>query len=645
MSIFNELKRRNVFRVGLAYVVAAWVIAQVSDLVLDNIDAPPWVMQALLLGLGLGFIVALIIAWAYELTPEGIKKEKDVARDDSITNMTAKKLDYITLAGVLLVVVLFVYQKINPTTLHNTPIQAGNHSEAAGTDSNLRGNGDDDGVTNKIFDKSIAVLPFVNMSSDKEQDYFSDGITEEILNALAKIKQLKVAGRTSSFSFKGKNEDLRIIGDALGVAHILEGSVRKAGTQVRITAQLIKVEDGFHMWSETYDGSLDNVFDLQEKISRHVTDELKLVLKINDNARLASKMTGNIDAYDLFLRGRKHVRLRLDDNIPKGIALLEQAVELDPQFAEAWAMLAEAEAVSDSYILTDHDLSVERANAHIKTAKALDPTLVSAYAVSGLIKSFSVDADYLGGIKELQQALSIEPNNPITLRWLANVYQTLGYFDKALPLYEKALLLDPLSWTEACNLGYNKLNTGDLVAAIQYLDQCDSLVGHLNNIDTAFAMAAQGNQQAAIDHYMKLHEQDVNRLGADAMNSTEDAKRFIQAVVSNDKKLLKTAQASGKIHSSGPDDESYWQLSSIIALENFDRAFQILEDHPEFFAGFGQDNLWNQFPDSKDFRKDPRFAPMLLRFGVPQVWQKLGWPDICQPNAGTDGSNGQFQCQ
>ena len=227
------------------------------------------------------------------------------------------------------------------------------------------------GDVQPVNEKSIAVLPFVNMSSDAEQEYFSDGITEEILNALAKIKQLKVVGRTSSFAFKGKNDDLRLIGDTLGVAHILEGSVRKAGNDVRITAQLIKVDDGFHMWSETYGGSLENVFDLQEDISRQVSNELKLVLNIDDGSRLAGKMTGNVDAYDLFLRGREHVRQRVNNNIPTGIALLEQAVALDPDFAEAWAVLAEAEAVSVGYIQVDSDEAIRTsAGTHQKGQRA-----------------------------------------------------------------------------------------------------------------------------------------------------------------------------------------------------------------------------------------------------------------------------------
>ncbi len=231
MSLFEELKRRNVFRVAVAYLITAWVLLQIADLVLQNIHAPDWVIQAFMLALGLGFPVAVIFAWAFEMTPEGIKKEKDVDRTQSITPQTGRKLDYIII-GVLAVSPWCSCcltdsapgrLRLRPPGLNPWPLQP--PDELA---------------------KSIAVLPFVNMSSDPEQDYFSDGISEEILNALARVKELKVAGRTSSFEFKGQNEDLRKIGETLGVENILEGSVRKSGTKVRITAQLIQVKDGFH---------------------------------------------------------------------------------------------------------------------------------------------------------------------------------------------------------------------------------------------------------------------------------------------------------------------------------------------------------------------------------------------------------------
>jgi TolB-like protein len=246
-GFFEELKRRNVFRVAIAYIVVAWLVLQVADVVLPTFQTPDWVMPAFTFLLALGFPVALTFAWAYEMTPEGIKREKEVDRSQSITRNTGRKLDFIII-GVLVVAIAFLaYDEfvIEPAQEEARTTANSEASEVIETD---------------IPEMSVAVLPFVNMSADPDQEYFSDGISEELLNQLVKIRGLQVAGRTSSFAFKGRNEDLRSIADQLNVAHILEGSVRKAGDRVRITAQLVKASDGYHLWSETYDRDLSDIF-------------------------------------------------------------------------------------------------------------------------------------------------------------------------------------------------------------------------------------------------------------------------------------------------------------------------------------------------------------------------------------------------
>ena len=250
MSFFEELKRRNVFRVGIAYGVASWLLLQVADLVLENINAPEWVIQSMMLMVGLGFIAVLVIAWVYEMTPEGIKKESDVDRSQSVVGDTGKKLDRIVIAFLIVAVAVLLYrqsgdQPIEPT-IPAEPTVAG--SVSSETEAPI------------TIQKSVAVLPFVNMSSDPEQEYFSDGLSEELLNRLAKNDQLHVAARTSSFQFKGQNLDIADIGRQLKVANILEGSVRKAGNRLRITAQLIQVDNGYHLWSETYEREIDDIF-------------------------------------------------------------------------------------------------------------------------------------------------------------------------------------------------------------------------------------------------------------------------------------------------------------------------------------------------------------------------------------------------
>jgi len=648
MSLFNELKRRNVIRVGLAYVVTAWVIAQVASLVFDSVKAPDWVMQVLLLGLGLGLIVALIIAWAYELTPEGIKKEKDVVRDDSVTNITAKKLDYITLAGVLLVVALFIYQQMNPTTLREIPTLEETQSEVATTDSRLRGNdensvGNDEIVEDEISDKSIAVLPFVNMSDDKSQEYFADGISEEILNALVKATGLHVAGRTSSFSFKGKDATIKHIGEALNVAYVLEGSVRKQRNNVRITAQLIKANDGFHLWSETYDGDLDNIFDLQEDISRKVTEALKLILKIGDKQRLANNMTDNIEAYDFFLRGREKVRKRIGNNIPEGIVLLEQAVALDPNFAEAWAKLAEAEAVSHGYIpVSGEELATERALSHIQQAIEINENLALPYAVKGLI---SLDrSDFLSAIEYFSNALKLEPNNSIAIRWLGNAYAMLGLEKMSQPLFEQAYALDPLSSIDTYNLGALHFKLENLEQAIRYFNISSEIRSFL--IDTpAFIYDYQGQTQKAIDYMLESHQNVVNRNGPQFIFSREQAEVRALGLFSGTEDQKEAARNIGFMNINSAVINFPWQLKYLLALDDMDRVFELLESKPYMFSNFAADEMWIPLESMKKFRSDPRFIKLLVKHNLPVAWQKLGWPKYCQPNAGTDGSNGQFQCQ
>lgn len=271
----------------------------------------------------LGFPVALIFAWAFELTPEGVKLTESVADGESIHKETGKKLEIAILVGIGLIVALFGYQQFTASDSSVTTNSATNYS----------GNGPAAGVGGD----SIAVLPFVDLSPDGDQEYFSDGISEEILNVLVRIPKLKVAGRTSSFSFKGKNQDLRDIGAALNVDHVLEGSVRKAGARLRITAQLIRSNDGFHVWSETYDRELTDIFAIQDDIAKNVADAMAKSLGIAAGQSLVGSRTDDPIAYDNYLKAHELYRQRGEDNLRKARNLLADAIARDPNFADAWA--------------------------------------------------------------------------------------------------------------------------------------------------------------------------------------------------------------------------------------------------------------------------------------------------------------------
>ena len=326
MSLYNELKRRNVFKVVLAYVIVAWLLLQVSDTLVPALHLPDWFHSGVAFVLILGFPVAIIFAWAFELTPEGLKKEKDVDRSESITHITSRKLDFVVIGLLVVALGYFAYDKfvLDPGR-DSAEIEAAvevAHEQAAGP------------AESPGIEKSIAVLPFVNMSDDASNEYFSDGISEEILNALAHVKGLKVAGRTSSFAFKGRNQDLRLIGKTLNVSHILEGSVRKAGNMVRVTAQLIAVEDGFHLWADSYDRELTDIFAIQDEIAAAILGELKA--ELIGVQSLASSRT-DPRAYEKYLLAKQRMYTRSRPELEDAVELLDEALELDPEFAPAWA--------------------------------------------------------------------------------------------------------------------------------------------------------------------------------------------------------------------------------------------------------------------------------------------------------------------
>lgn len=413
MSLFSELHRRNVVRVGIAYTVVSWLLLQVADVVMENIGAPDWVMQALLFLLLLGLLPALIFAWVFELTPEGIKRESDIADGVSVVHQTRRKLDTLIIATLVVAVAYLFWDGRLREQGVDAGLASSSQSTAKGVESltgmaalrqqtedavrasqlaeeGANGSADADGKT------SIAVLPFVNLSSDPEQEYFSDGISEELLNVLAQIPALRVAARTSSFQFKGDNRDIGEIAQLLKVGHVLEGSVRKAGTRLRITAQLIEAEGGFHLWSETYDRELEDVFAIQDDISKAIADALTAELALGEDASPgASKATANTAAYEAFLKGRALVNQRGNQSITAGVRELERAVRLDPNYAPARAQLAIGITLLAASSGTYGDLTIdevnERAEEQIAAAEELDDDFAELWAARAILARVNFD--------------------------------------------------------------------------------------------------------------------------------------------------------------------------------------------------------------------------------------------------------------
>ena len=415
MSLIEELKRRNVIRVGLAYVVIAWLLLQVADVVLNNIDAPGWVFRAILLVLALGFALAVFFAWAFELTPEGLKKEKEVDRSKSITRSTGRKLDFFIMGLMALALGYFALDKFtgdNPSTAATTDRGATTAARKAQAEpvspivEQANASPGSSGTAGTPPTRSIAVLPFVDMSPEGDQAYLSDGIAEELLNLLAQISDLQVAARTSSFSFKGKDAQIADVARELRVAHILEGSVRKAGNRVRITAQLIKADDGYHLWSETFDRTLDDVFAIQDEISAAVVSALKIKLL----GVVPKSVEVNPEAYALYLQGLYFRERRTQKDWENSVLAYQQALDIDPDYAAAWAglsMVLGAQAGQGYIDLREGSL---QARSAAQKALALDPNLAEAYAAMGLIQ-LNYDWDWDSAEASFQRAMDLAPGD------------------------------------------------------------------------------------------------------------------------------------------------------------------------------------------------------------------------------------------
>jgi TolB-like protein/NOL1/NOP2/fmu family ribosome biogenesis protein len=418
-QLLNELKRRNVFRVGVAYIVGAWLLAQVAELALDSFDAPGWVIKTILLLLALGLPISLFFAWAFELTPEGLKKEKDVDRSQSITQDTGRKLNTFIMSILVIAVGLLLADKFIFQLEQDAPAPA-----EASADTN-----------------SVAVLPFVDMSPDKDQEYFTDGLTENLLHALAQIRELKVAGRTSSFAFKGLNTDLREIGEQLNVSNILEGSVQKAGDRIRITTQLISAEDGYHLWSKTFDRDLDDIFVVQDEIAEAVASALRKSLVSDASPTTAT--TGDFEAYNAYLLGLSYLNKRTNEDWDRAIEQFQRAVEIDADMALAWAGLSNAYSAKTGFG-TEFAEGFAKARAAAEKAIELDADLADGYLALARVQ-MSYDWDWSGADTSLRRANALRPGDPDIFVELATLSRIRGDSVGAFDGIEQALEQDPLN--------------------------------------------------------------------------------------------------------------------------------------------------------------------------------------------------------
>ena len=424
MSFFAELKRRNVVKVAAAYVIVGWLIMQAGEVMGPALRLPDWINSALAFFLILGFPLAMFFAWAYEMTPEGIIKDAGVDQDQSSANATGGILNRTIIIALVLALAYISVDKFILDPRRDAELLESVQTEAMQTETvqTVDITDPDPVAEDKTPDsKSIAVLPFMNMSSDPEQEYFSDGITEEVLNLLVKIPELKVTSRTSVFSFKGQNVDIPTVAEKLGVAHILEGSVRKAGNRVRITAQLIEAGNDVHMWSETYDRELDDIFAIQDEIAQEVVKALHIQL-LGDAPTATST---NVEAYQLYLRGNHFATVYTKESMESSIAAYQEAIALDANFAPPWEGLSTVLRYQTYLGFTDKQEGMEAARQAAMRSLKIDDELAVAWLALATIQ-FDYDWDWARGEASARNALKYGSQNARVLRDATWFALTLG---------------------------------------------------------------------------------------------------------------------------------------------------------------------------------------------------------------------------
>jgi len=623
MSFFEELKRRNVFRVGIAYAVSAWILLQIVDLVLENIAAPGWVMQVFMLAVAIGFPLALLFAWAFEMTPEGLKLEKDVDRSSSITSQTGQKMNRGIIIALGIAVVLLLVDKFQTETVEDLGPEVVVTTQDADA---LQG----EALIQETSEKSIAVLPFVDMSPDGDQAYFADGISEEILNVLVKTHTLKVAGRTSSFQFRGREVDLRTIGEQLGVHHILEGSIRKDNNRVRITAQLVTANDGFHLWSETYDRELTDIFAIQDEIARSITDALAIELNLAGTGKsLVSASTSNMEAYDRYLEARGLIAQRKD--FERANKLLTEATQMDPEFAEGWAANAQSHSLSIYYLEVDRDQYKNLSESMANRALEIDPDLAMAHSVLGDI--YRDRYQWTEAQQSYLLALSLNPDEIEANEQYTQMLWRISYFDEALQYSSRATELDPLSWLNLTVHAGLRYASGDRAGGWTDIERVLRLGGNRQDFPLRHAIQmsiSDGNIERAIELTRSLSTTDWSNSGGAGtkayydqlisnLGSREDTLAFLREHLDQSLALGFTSPWATDI---------FWAAY----YGDYELAEIMMERGTELDEKIGfLDTTWFNYPVLNPLRNSTPYKNLVRRINLDDFWRENGFPANCRP--------------
>jgi len=605
MSFFKELKERNVVKVAVAYLVACWLALQIADLVLENIHAPDWVMQVLMLALAIGFPFAVIVAWAFEVTPEGVKLHKNVDPEKSIHRHTGHQLNRGIIVIMSMAIVLLLTDKFRDDLFGADEPEGEKTEQSEDAPGEPRAND---------AQNSIAVMPFRDMSAAQDQAYFGEGIAEELLNALVKIKGLDVASRTSSFSLAGENLDTRAIAAQLGVNHILEGSVRTSGQKVRVTAQLIDAGRDVHLWSETYDGSLDDIFKIQDEITGKISAALQVQLGNSEMTPSTEQLTDNAAAYQLYLEGRHLWRQRNGNSIREAVRLFEQAVQLDPKFHRAWSNLAVA------YLnLPDYDRSASFADsfelglAAAQKALEIDPQSSEALIITANYNEMHCNLSEAA--RQYQRAIELNPRDPTAQHWYGIMLSEVGHMAEALEHIQAAHRIDPMI---SAVLGIEARlyrNMGDYARADE-----------LGREAAALGLYGGSLHRTGMD-YLYAGELDKGReilekgWAGETPAAAGDRELFLKALDDPAQQKL-FENRIGKADDADPY-AAYDTVEYLVILGS-PYVFDYLADVKCPYPG---ESIWSE--PFREQRGTPEFFELMQRAGIVEYWREFGWPDDC----------------
>jgi TolB-like protein len=607
-SFFAELKRRNVLRAGVLYAGAVWALAQGIAQLGPSFDAPDWITRWFVIAGVIGFPFWIAFAWFYEFTPSGLKRESEIDPADSIARHTSRKLNY-SITGVLAVAVVLL--------LTNTFVLHRGVNEVASAPAIV------------APPNSIAVMPFADLSVAQDQALFSEGMAEEILNALTRVKSLRVLGRSSSFQFQGKNIPPQVVGQQLGVAHVLTGSVRKQGDELRITVELVRTSDGVQQWSNQYDGSLADVFKLQDACARDVASELDITLSDTGARRLVDKVTDNPQAYAKFIEAQELVTKRVGDSLPRAIGLLDEATRLDPHFARAWSTLAVAYAVLPQYGNADWQTSWLASDQAAQRALALNPNDADVYAALSY-NQFS-QRHYSAMVEPMQRALELAPDDSAVNYWAANELAAMGRTHDAEARIDAALRNDPANILLLFYKSMLRWRQHDQAGALAYVHRAGVTDSPFGALMLEFYDAAHGDMAGSAREFAN----STSKMG------TKISIADLQAIYRGTYGDVANRQTALKILGAHLDDD--WAPTMLLQLGESARSFDLYEHGHSGLSDAYLNWLWQPEPWSRKARQDVAFQGFAKRLGMVDYWKRNGWPDLCRPAPSADPD--AFTCQ